>query len=204
MEDDVLGTRARGQVAVDDDANGLGDLEPGAPGGHAHARVSGPHTRGERADAAVGAGVAVGADDEVAGDDDALLGEKGVLDAHAALFEVVRDAVLVREVPGHLGLLGRLDVLVGRVVVGDEKDLLAVEDACADLAHGLDGDGCRDVVGEDTVEVALDELAGDDLVEPGVVGEDLLCHGHGTRHVLDAPLETAIRPRPGARSGSCG
>jgi len=148
--------------------------------------------------------MAVCADDEVTGDDDALLGEKGVLDAHTSLLEVVRDAELVREVPGHLGLLGRLDVLVRRIVVGDEKDPLAVEDAGADLAHGLDGDGRRDVVGEDAVEIALDELAGNDLVDPGVVGEDLLRHGHGTRHVLDAPLETAIHPRPDARSESCG
>jgi len=66
--------------------------------------------------------VAVGTDDEVARDDDALLGEKGVLDAHAALLEVVGDGVLVGEVARHLGLLGGLDVLVGRVVVRHEED----------------------------------------------------------------------------------
>ena len=126
----------------------------------------------------------VRADHEVAGDDDAALGEKGVLDAHAALLVVVRDPHLVGEVARDLGLLGALDVLVGSVVVGHEADLVAVEDAGADLAHGLDGDGRGDVVGEHEVEVALDELAGNDLLETGVGGEDLLGHGLGTCHLL--------------------
>ena len=72
----------------------------------------------------------------------------------------MRDAHLVREVARDLGLLGALDVLVGAVVVWDQADLLAVEDARANLAHGLDGDGRRYVVREHEVEVALDELAG--------------------------------------------
>jgi len=139
------------------------------------------------------------------GDDDALLGEKGVLDAHAALLEVVGDGVLVGEVARHLGLLGGLDVLVGRVVVRHEEDAVLVKDTCAYLVHGLDGNGRGDVVGEDAVEVALDELAGNDLVETGVVGQYLLGHGHGTWHVLLLLSGTGVtRPRAVVRSGSCG
>ena len=184
VEDDVLGRGALGKLAVHHDADGLGHLEPGAAGGHAHAGVRGAHAGGEGTDAAVGAGVGVRADHEVAGHDDAALGEKGVLDAHAALLVVVRDPHLVGEVARDLGLLGALDVLVGSVVVGHEADLVAVEDAGTDLAHRLDGDGRGDVVGEHKVEVALDELAGNDLLETGVGGEDLLGHGLGTCHLL--------------------
>jgi hypothetical protein len=123
IEDDVLGAGSFGQLAVDLEADGLGHLEPGATGRHAHAGVRRANARRERTDAAVGAGVGVGANDEVARADDAALGEKGMLDAHAALLEVVGDAHLVREVARDLGLLGALDVLVGAVVVGHEEDL---------------------------------------------------------------------------------
>ena len=133
----------------------------------------------------------VRADHEVAGDDNALLGEERVLDAHASLLEVVRDVVLVGEVAGDLGLLGALDVLIGAVMVGHQADAVAVEDPGADLAHVLDGDGRRDVVGEHEVEVALDKLPGDDLVEARVGGQDLLGHGHGTCHVNSSPKRAA-------------
>ena len=103
-----------------------------------------------------------------------------MLDAHTALLVVVGDLVLMGKVARNLGLLGALDVLVGRVVVGHEADLLAVEHAGADFAHRLDGDGRGDVVGEDQVEVALDELAGHDLGQAGMGGEDLLGHSHGS------------------------
>ena len=70
------------------------------------------------------------------GTDHALLGQERVLDAHAADLVVVRDALRAREVAHHLGLLGGLDVLVGRVVVGDERDLGRVP-------HLLDADLAR-------------------------------------------------------------
>jgi hypothetical protein len=57
-----------------------------------------------------------------------------------------------------------------------------VPHAVGDLAAFVDGDRRGDVVGEHQVEVALDQLSGDDLVEPGVGGKDLLCNGHRTRH----------------------
>ena len=60
VQDDVLGRGALGQLAVNLEADGLGHLEPGAAGGHANASVRGTHAGGERADAAIGAGVGVG------------------------------------------------------------------------------------------------------------------------------------------------
>ena len=204
VQDDVLGGGTLGQLAVNLEADGLGHLEPGATGGHANAGVRGAHAGGERADAAIGAGVGVRADHEVTRHHNALLGEKGVLDAHAALFEVVGDLMLVGKVARHLGLLGALDVLVGAVVVRDQADAVAVKDARANLAHGLDGDGRRDVVGQHEVQVALHELPGNDLLEPRVVRQDLLCHSHGTCHAVSLSLSNleALPAREGSRAST--
>ena len=180
MQDDVLARDTGGQLAVDDELDGLGHLEPGLARGHAHAGIGGAHPRGERAQRAVGAGVAVGADDEVARAHDALLRQKRVLHAHAAHLVVVGDALLAHEIAHDLGLLGGLDVLVGGVVVGHEGDLGRIEHLVGDLANGLDGDGGRDVVGEHQIQIAFDQLARFHLIQPRMGGENLLRHGHGT------------------------
>ena len=180
MQDDVFAGHARGQLAVNDELDGLGHLEPGLARGHTHAGVGGAHARGERAQRAIGAGVAVGADDEVARAHDALLGQKRVFDSHAAHLVVVGDALLAHEIAHDLGLLGGLDVLVGGVVVGHEGDLGRIEHLVGDLANGLDGDGGRDVVGEHQIQIAFDQLAWLHLIQPRMGGENLLRHGHGT------------------------
>jgi len=106
-----------------------------------------------------------------------------VLDTHAADLVVVRDAELAGELPYDLGLLGRLDVLVRRVVVRDQSDLVRIEHGVdADLAELADGDRGGDVVGEHQVEVALDELARHDPVQARVSGQQLLGDRHGTGH----------------------
>ena len=196
VQDDVLAGNPRGQLAVNDELDGLGHLEPGFAAGHAHAGVGGAHARGEGAERPVGAGVAVGADDEVARAHDALLGQKRVLHAHAAHLIVMGNALLAHEIAHDLRLFGALDVLVGHVVVGHEHHLVGVEHRFADLAHGLDGDGRRHVVGEHEVQVALDELPGHHLVEPGVGGEDLLRHGHGTGHGNPLPRSRKHYQKP--------
>ena len=205
VQDDVLAGDAGGQLALDLEQQRLGHLEPRTPRGVAHAGVGGAHARGERAQRAVGAGVAVRADDEVARAHDALLGQQRVLDAHAAHLVVVGNALLACEVAHDLGLLGALDVLVGHVVVGHERDLLRVEHALdADLAELLDGDGGGDVVGEHEVEIAFDQLTRLHFGEPRMGGEDLLRHGHGTWHGLllgcGGPCEPAQRRGMGKRT----
>ena len=129
VQDDVLAADPRAKLALHVELEALGHLEPRLARGHARGRVGGADARGERAERAVGAGVRVGADDHVAGPHDALLGQERVLHAHAADLVVVGDALLLRESAHHLGLLGRLDVLVRRVVVGHERDACRVPDA---------------------------------------------------------------------------
>ena len=102
------------------------------------------------------------ADHEVAGRDQSFFGQKRVLDpAVVPHLEVVGDSLFPRERPHRGALRGGLDVLVGGEVVGDERDLLAVEHAFApELRELLDGDRRRDVVPEDEVEFRHDQLAG--------------------------------------------
>ena len=89
------------------------------------------------------------------------------------------------EVAHLLGLLGALDVLVGRVMVGHEAHAVAVEYlGRTELAEHVDGDGRRDVVGQHDIDIALDELAGTDLIESGMGRKDLLGHGHRSWHWL--------------------
>ena len=183
VQDDVLAGDARRQLALDLEQQRLGHLEPRTPGGVAHAGVGGAHARGERAQRAVRAGVAVRADDEVARAHDALLRQQRMFHAHAAHLVVVGDALLAREVAHDLGLLGALDVLVGDVMVGHERDLRGIEHLLdADLAEFLDGDGGRDVVGQHEVKIAFDQLARHHFVQARMGGKDLFRHGHGTRH----------------------
>ena len=148
--------RAAGQLHPD----GGGHLEPRLAGGHAGGHVRGAHAGGEGPHRAVGAGVAVRADDAVPGGDDALLRQQGVLHAHLAHVEEVDDAVPAGELPALLGLLGALDVLVGDEVVQDDVHSRLVEDvAKARLLKLVDGHRGGDVVAQDDVQVRLDQLS---------------------------------------------
>ena len=185
MEDHVLGGGTVHELAVNLKLDGRRHLEPCSAGGEAHARIGRAHARGERAERAVRAGMRVGANHQVARHHDALLGQQRVLDTGATLLPVVRDALLVGKVAHLLGLLGALDVLVGRVVIGNEAHAVAIEHlGRAELAEDVDGNGRRDVVREHEVQIALYELARAHLVEPRMGGQDLLRHGHWSWHVV--------------------
>ena len=122
MEDDILCGHAFGELAFDVELHGLRDLEPRFTRRIRDTGVGGAHARRERAERTVGAGVGVRPDDQVARDDDALLGQQRMLHAHAPDLPVVGDPLLGDELAHLLGLLGRLDVLVRRVMVGHERD----------------------------------------------------------------------------------
>ena len=163
---------------VVDELDGLRHAQPDAAPGHRGGEVGDSHAGGEGRQGAVGAGVRIGADDHVARRHEALLGQQHVLDAHAADLEVVHEAVPAGEVAQYLRLRGRLDVLVGREVVGHEDDLGGVEDALeARLLELGDADRRGDVVGERQVDLGLDDLAGLDRRALAGAGEDLLDDG---------------------------
>ena len=118
----------------------------------AAAIVRGAHARGKGSQRAIGAGVAVGSDDQVTGKDQPLLREQGVFDPHLSHFEVMDQALLPGEFAQELALLGRFDVLVGDEVIRDEDDFGRVEDLGGPAAaEFLDADGRGDVVAQNEV-----------------------------------------------------
>ena len=167
------------QLALQGHFDGGGHLEPQQAGGHPGGHVGGAHAGGERTQGTIGAGVGVGAHNDLAGGAQALLGQQGVLHAHMAHVEEVGDVVLVGKVPGLQAQLGGLDVLAGGVVVQNDGDLIFIEYlGKAGLLKLGDGDGGGDVVAQHHVQLGLDELSGLHPVQPGGLGQDLLRHGH--------------------------
>ena len=131
-EDDVLGGDAFGQFAVDAHQHVLGLLLDQRLGGEHVLHLGGADAVGQRAEGAVGRGVAVAADDGGAGQGEALLGPDHVDDALALVALVV---VVDAEVLGvlsqrfdlnlGLGVVDALGAVGGRHVVVDHgKGLL--------------------------------------------------------------------------------
>ncbi len=110
-----------------DELHRLGHLEPELARHHRRGQIGAPDPGGEGPHRPVGAGVAVGADDEVAGNHDPLLGQEGMLNPRLADIVVVGEFLFEGEVPHELALLGRSDVLVRGEVVRDKDDLFPVE-----------------------------------------------------------------------------
>ena len=128
--------------------------------------------------------MAVCADNAVARADKPLFGQKCVLDAHLSYVIEVFDLLALRKFARALDLACRLDVLIGREVVHDKRDLALVFDVTARLLHFANGDGRGDVVGEREIELRLDELSLRDVIESRVRGKDLLRHGHSHMQTL--------------------
>ena len=179
MQNDVLACDRLVQLTLEFDLDGGGDLEPSHALCHTGGHIRGADAGGERAHRAVGAGVAVRADDAVARCHDALFGQERVLNAHLANVVEVEDVVLVCELAALLGLGRALDVLVGHEVVENDGDVLFVEHAVkACLLELVDGHRCGDVVAQHDVELGVDELARLDLGEARVCGQNFLRLGH--------------------------
>ena len=128
--------------------------------------------------------MAIGTDDQIACANDPLFGQERMLDTHAAYFVIVRDALFACEIAYGLRLLSALDVLVGSVVIGNERDLRGIEHAIdTDLLELLDSDRRSDVVCQHQIQIAFDKLPRNDLIKAGVGGKDLFSHGHRTCHM---------------------
>jgi hypothetical protein len=118
-EDDVLGGHARGERAVDLDPHILGLGLDQRLGGEHMLDLGGADAVGERAEGAVGRGVAVAADDRGAGQSEALLRPDDVHDALAHVeLVVIFDAELARVLGQLLDLLTALGILDAAAAVG--------------------------------------------------------------------------------------
>ena len=171
VEDHVLAGHVGLELALQSHLDGGGHLEPQQAGGHTGGHVGGAHAGGECPQRAVGAGVGVGADDDLAGGGQPLLRDEGVLHAHVAHVKEVGDLVLEGKLPGLFAQPGGLDVLAGGVVVQDDGDLVPVEDlGKARLFKLCNRHGGGDIVAQHQVQPGLDELARLHLVQPGGLG----------------------------------
>ena len=112
IEDDVLA----GHVFVrwragNGDLDRFRHLQPGFTADHCSSDVGAAHAGGKCAHCAIGAGVAVGADDELTSANDALFRQEAMLNAHLADFIIMLDLVGFREIADGFALLRALDVL---------------------------------------------------------------------------------------------
>ena len=177
-QDDVLAGDVSRLLAHQVDLDGLRHLEPRLARRHGRAEVGRADARREAVDSTIRARMRVGADCQHARCDDALLRQDDVLDADAALLEVIDDLVLARKVTDDLRELCRLNILGRLEVIRHERNLRVVEDRAANLLKLGDGRRCRDVVGQYHIELAGHELTGFYRIEAGVFREDLLAHSH--------------------------
>ena len=139
-QDDVLGGDAGGQVAVDGDGHRAGPVLGQGLGGEHVLDLAGADAEGQRAERAVGGGVAVAADDGHARLGQALLGADDVDDALAGVaHRVLGDAELGAVGPQHLDLLAR-DRIGDRLVDVGGRDVVVLggdgEVGAADRAAG--------------------------------------------------------------------
>ena len=105
-----------------------GTLNQHLAGDHDRGQVGGAHPGGEGPQRAVGAGVAVRADDHVAGAHNPLFRQQGMLDAHLAAIVKMGQVLLPGKLPQLLALDGRRDILVGGEVVADQHHPVPVKD----------------------------------------------------------------------------
>ena len=121
----------------------------------------------------------IGADNSVARDHQPFLGQQSVLYADLAYFKIIGYIHFSRKFAYQLALLGRLDIFIGRKMVGYERDLVAVENLVAvKPCKFLYCHGACDVVAEHKVQLSLDKLAGLDRIESGMRGKNFLRHCH--------------------------
>ena len=146
-EDDVLGGDAGRQFAVDAHAHVLGLLLDQRLGGEHMLDLGGADAVGQRAERAVGRGVAVAAHDGGAGQGEALLGPDHMDDALAAVaLVVILDAEIARvlrqrfDLDRRLRIVDALGAVGGRHVVVDHgQRLLRRAHLAAGHAQALEG-----------------------------------------------------------------
>jgi len=170
---------------MQDDLHGLGHLEPGFPRQHDRRKVRAAYPRGIGSESPVGAGMAVGADNQIPRQHQSLLGKESMLDPDGAPLEGVREILLIDEVPKDLALGSRLDVLV-------RGEVIRYQDHAVPVKHGgptrfpelLDGKRGRDVVAQGDVHPGIDQHPGMELLQLRVFTEDLLCYRHSHRGLI--------------------
>ena len=199
VEDDVLAADHGLELSLQHHLDGGGDLEPQQAGGHGGGHIRGADAGREGPQRSIGAGVGIGAYNDLAWGAQAFFRQKCVLHTHLAYIKEIGNLMLMSKVPGLETQLCRFDVLAGGIVVQDDGDLVPVKDPGeASLLKLGDGHRGGDVVAQHHIHPGLDELAHLHGIQPGVLGQDLLCHCHShVKTLLSAiPLLASQYDRP--------
>ena len=161
------------------EAEGLRDQDPGGPRHHGIEVVGASHAGAEGAQCAVGAGVAVRAEDELSRPH-MLLQHDLVADTLAL---VEGDPVLPGKVAHLLLGCGCLHAVTGDVVVHDPDQLAHIRDpGMLQFVVHIDGQMGGAVVGHEKVQLHSVDVSRPDLRLSGCSGDDLFSdrHSHGS------------------------
>ena len=102
-----------------------------------------------------------------------------MLYAHLADFEVVRDVVLYRKLTYALAVFGRLDILIGYEMIGNECDLILIEHSVHfHLIHLFDSNGTGDIITEYQIQIRFDQITGSNRRQMRMCSQDFLSHCH--------------------------
>ena len=179
MEDHILAGHIGLKFALQGDLDGGRYLEPSKAGSHAGGHVGGAHTSGEHAHCAVGAGMGICADHTLAGGGEALFRQQGMLHAHTPHIIEVGDVEPLGKRPGLGTQLSGLDILTGGGVIQHQGDFVLVKYLGQPrLIELRDCHRGGNIVAQHQIQLGLHQLAGYNVVQAGMLGQDLLRHGH--------------------------
>ena len=166
-------------LAAENELDGGGYLEPALARHHSRRHIGGADARGEGAQSAVSAGVAVCAYNQVARAHKSLFGQKGVLYAHRTHVKKIIYVLFGGKFAAQLALLRALYILVGRKVVHNKRNFALFGNLRrARLFKFLYGNGAGYVVGEHHIELGLNELPCLYFFKPRVRRKNFLRHCH--------------------------
>ena len=182
MQDDVFAADPRLHLAGQNNLDGFRHLEPAFSGRHADRHIRRTDASGKRADRAVGAGMAVRADDDLARRDNALFRQERMLDAHAPDLIVMDNVLCAGKLAHLLGERRRLDILVRHEVIRNQRNLFGIKNLrCAHTIELVDRHRSGDVVAQHKVQLAHEQFSRTAAVNTGCPCEDFLRHGHAHR-----------------------
>ena len=204
LQDHVFASDEGAGLAGQLDADAGGDAHPELAHGQGAGEVGGAEADAQRVEGASGAGVAIGAEDDGAVADHSEFRQQRMLDAAAAGFVVMRDAMLAGEVAHHGDGARRGHVRRGGEVVGYQDDALRVEGTGG--THGtelLEGQRAGDVVQQNYIGADGGDGAGvdgfrplhrmrrQDFLRDRAVSHDDALHGSLVSRRMALPPETA-------------
>ena len=121
----------------------------------------------------------IGADDAVARNHDALLRQKGMLNAHAAYVEEIFDVIFPGKGSGLAALFRSFNILIRCKMIQHKSNAGVVKNGIGSTFFKfIDGYRGSDIVAQNHIQFGVDQLARLHMIKPCVCGQYFLGHGH--------------------------